>query len=355
MASIKYSPELDGLRGISILAVLITHYGLGVSFGGQFGVSLFFFISGLLITRILMAEYQINQTISLKDFYIKRMLRLYPALLMMLLVAYSITLFMNCSLQKIDLLASLFYFMNFKIAYWDTNATICSNMINPLWSLSVEEHFYLFFPLLCLIHLRNWRLFAKLLIGLITLALLVRLYYSFIFPDNVSTRKMIYMLTQTRFDSILFGCLAAILLQSKKSERWIAILSKPIYYFLAATVLYISFKIPEKYFADGFSYSVQGVCHILLVMPLIAGAELSFIKKLLTQKWLVLIGKMSYSFYLFHNIGISLAIYFVGKKNLSPKWLAVAIVPGITLALISYFLVEKNMIKFRKKFGSSAT
>jgi len=354
MSAAKYSPELDGLRGISILAVLVTHYGLGISFGGKFGVTLFFFISGLLITRLLINEFNATKTLDLGLFYIRRMLRLFPTLLLMIIITAIIAVAMGCSLSPLEAFSSLFYFINYYMAFFRVSETNCSAMLDPLWSLSVEEHFYLVYPLVFWAVYKWGKNLLAILGCLVLVALAIRLSTCF-FSDlgHLEIDKTNYILTHTRFDSILYGCMVALILDSKHKKKFLSLVSNPWLFFGAIVALYASFKIEHFYFHAAWQYTVQGICISIIIPPLVEETNYRKFAGVLRIKALVLIGKMSYSLYLFHYLSVIVANNYIGPKSLKPEWLAVAIVPGILLALMSYYFIEKKLVPLRRKFGSS--
>ena len=152
LAGIRYRPELDGLRAIAVLAVVLFHLDFGLS-GGFVGVDVFFVISGFLITSIIMADLEAG-SFSLKTFWIKRLRRLAPANFVMLTATLLVGLLVLLPSELVSLvkaqLAQVVLFANFhfafRIDYFDPIAAL-----NPLlhtWSLAVEEHFYLILPLL---------------------------------------------------------------------------------------------------------------------------------------------------------------------------------------------------------------
>ena len=160
----SYRPEIDGLRAISVIAVIVYHFGLfynnEILPGGYIGVDIFFVISGYLIGRNLLSEYYLTNSINLKQFYIKRAKRILPALFFILLVT---TIFANLFLAprlilnyNDSLFSSILFVSNFY--FWFTGQAYGSPQIieQPLlhtWSLSVEEQFYIIFPLIVIFFL----------------------------------------------------------------------------------------------------------------------------------------------------------------------------------------------------------
>ena len=143
-SKIKYIPSFDSLRGLAALFVLLLHGSYGFFSGGFIGVDLFFVLSGYLITSILYHEYRTTKGISFSKFYIRRAIRLFPPLLICIGLANLLWYFGLAKPVGNEILAtvaSLFYFSNY------ISGAFLGNMAH-LWSLSVEEHFYLFWPLL---------------------------------------------------------------------------------------------------------------------------------------------------------------------------------------------------------------
>ena len=141
----RHVNSLDGLRGLAVVLVLIHHCTYGIFIGGWIGVDIFFVLSGYLITSLIQAEYQKTGGLNFKNFYIRRVLRLYPALIFCVILAnilWSSTVF---KLMHVDRMvanfSSIFYFNN--LIGGTTNGNL-----RHLWSLSVEEHFYFFWPIL---------------------------------------------------------------------------------------------------------------------------------------------------------------------------------------------------------------
>ena len=173
----NYIPALDGFRGLAIMAVVISHYGFGKWIPGGFGVTLFFFVSGFLITRLLIAEYEKTQRIDLGSFYLRRVLRLYPALLVMVVLAIGFTMAMGCDFQPGEVLSTLFYYRNYYMLYGDQGVSVnCSRIFDITWSLAIEEHFYLFFPLLFMALYRRPNILAMVMALIIASALAWRLH-----------------------------------------------------------------------------------------------------------------------------------------------------------------------------------
>ena len=157
----EYIAPLDGMRAVAILLVVVAHFGFGNVIPGGFGVTIFFFISGFLISRLLIAEYAQNGEINIRYFYIRRLLRLGPALVIMLFMIAIANVLMGLPVPGHELLAGLTYTMNYYLIVHQSNPVL---PIGVLWSLAVEEHYYLLYPLLLALLWRKKTRFLKYLV-----------------------------------------------------------------------------------------------------------------------------------------------------------------------------------------------
>ena len=217
-----YLASLDGLRGISILMVFVAHIGFEKIVPGGLGVTIFFFISGYLITNLLIDEYHKSGSVDLKLFYSRRLLRLYPPLLLMVGLFTALQFYLHRPVHGGQLFPALFYYENYYFFFSGHRDTT----VGILWSLAVEEHFYLVFPLIFMLFFSRPKWLIYSLIGLIFVPLLLR--FDGIHRYGYSTDladAYCYLMTHTRFDSILFGCLASVILYSKGSSIYQAVLS----------------------------------------------------------------------------------------------------------------------------------
>lgn len=149
----RYMPGIDGLRAISVLAVIAYHFNMKWAQGGFMGVGVFFVLSGYLITDQILQEWAINHSLSIKKFWIRRLRRLLPAMVFMLLAVTLWLLFTDPARLislKGDIASSIFYMNNWylifhKVSYFESFGP--ASPIGHLWSLSIEEQFYMIWPL----------------------------------------------------------------------------------------------------------------------------------------------------------------------------------------------------------------
>ena len=173
--SSHYIPGLDGLRAISVLLVVIAHAGFARYVPGDLGVTVFFFISGFLITNLLISEIDASRTINIQQFYIRRYLRLSPELYFFVLVCTLVS-FQFYSVPWLDTLGSLFYFQNYVRIFFPTETPDTPLTFSHLWSLSVEEHFYLIMPSFIWMFRRRLDVFFWMLVALCIIAPAYRLF-----------------------------------------------------------------------------------------------------------------------------------------------------------------------------------
>ena len=205
----EYMPALDGLRALSILLVIVAHAGLERYVPGGLGVVIFFVISGYLITGQIIDEVEANGILSIKTFYLRRFFRLAPALAAYIALFSILPLITGQPFTSLQFLSGVFYFANYYKIF------IGYPPLNPfpiLWSLAIEEHFYLFFPFI----LQFFRFHLKKLIPWLTGSVVLALLWRIVLYDlcaqsgnggmcGVSLDYRLGEATDTMFDSVIYG------------------------------------------------------------------------------------------------------------------------------------------------------
>lgn len=356
--SYDYIPGLNGLRAVAVLLVLVAHLGFSHMVPGGFGVTLFFFISGMLITRLLLAEYDTTHTINIKQFYIRRFLRLYPALIVAIILGSFIFWLATHQINYHKLFAAFFYYINFYGIYVGFGQDwIGFDPLSILWSLAIEEQYYVIFPLLVLPLIQRKR---NLFICLLLLTCIVVIWRSYLHFDGASS-DLIYMRSDTRIDSILYGSLLTLILSSPYAATWVKYLSNPLLFVCGIIVILISFIIRDDNFRDTIRYTVQGIALFPILTTICFSKRLTWLTQLLEWRPFREIGAWSYSLYLFHPIAILIAEMMWGPGSLGKSTLPLNQYLGFVItaaplafifAITSYYCVEKPVMRLRHRFGS---
>lgn len=336
-------PGLDGLRAVSILLVMLSHSGLQNAVPGVFGVTIFFFISGFLITSLLLAEHRATKTVSIGRFYLRRILRLYPPLVVYVTAISAIWATRGFSTDFIGLFGALFYFANYLYAIWPEHVVVYGA---HLWSLSVEEHFYLFFPLLFVLGIGRSKTVLCLLIAGATMVRLIEVHFGV-------TETYTSVATECRYDTILTGCLTAIVVNSRGDDRLMRLAVHPMVVVIALCVLLSTFVVRDPAFRQTFRFTIQNVALVPLVLAAVFTPRYLMMKAVLNWRPVKWIGVLSYSLYLWHYSLFDFARALLDRApnvvQYSVGWLL-----AVCVALAIYFLVERPMFMLRRFAGSRA-
>ena len=352
--SLEVVPSLDGLRAISVLIVVLAHSDLEALVPGGLGVTIFFFLSGYLITTLMLTEHQRTGGINILNFYIRRVLRLMPPLLISLAIAYALTYagLLAGGITSKGLTAQLLYFANYYGLFFDPGNTVPDGT-GILWSLAVEEHFYIVYPLLMTVMLGcalRPRTIAALL-GAGCLAVLVWRIHLVQSPNFVSDRT--YYASDTRIDSIIFGCILAIVANPKQQLNRSTAMSQVDWAVLAAAVgaLLLTLLYRDVAFRETIRYDIQG----LALMPLFYFAVRFSDNRLfrnLNLPWMVTLGTYSYAIYLIHYVVIRSIVKDVPVLAAKSFILfPIALVISIAYAAAIDRFVDPYFRQLRRKYG----
>lgn len=349
---IQKLPSINGLRAFSIILVICHHLSLQNSFfkdiptdnwgylfvefikDGHLGVNVFFVISGFLITYLLQYEEKNTETISLKNFYVRRTLRIFPAYFFLLFVYFILQLFNFIQISNSSWLTAITYtkYFNWELDWYTGHA----------WSLSIEEHFYVFWPLIFI----GGKKFRKIVaISLIIIVPFIR-YFSFYHPVYWINELTIF----TRIDSIAVGCFFALYKENiikHFTPHW-----TKIFYFSIISLFFLRiFPIYAHKTNLDFIFIPIGSTHGTIANILIASIMMYSVfgpkriwYKVLNLKIINYIGTLSYSIYLWQQLFIYQSDFWINKfpQNLIFIFLA---------ALFSYYIIEKPFLKLKQKFS----
>ena len=349
--SLGYIPALDGLRAFAVGAVMLFHAGLPLVSGGFIGVDIFFVLSGFLITSILLREYEKHGRISLKNFYMRRILRLLPALVLMLLVFVAFSAVYGdvetLWTHTIDALIVLFYSANWARAF----NIHPPDFLGHAWSLSIEEQFYLLWPLTLMAILSFGRTRRDMLLIILGLALFAWGLRSYMLSQGVAIDRL-YNGLDTRADALLLGCVVGVLLSTpsfiQKIEHPLALACiKHVAPVAGASLMWIGMTIHWQ--SPHLYYWVQCLIELLtalIIIDVVASPQ-SLVRGLLERKWLVWMGSISYGLYLWHYPIFRLMFileYSSGEVLLLGSLLTFGV------ASLSYYLLEQPILRKKKNF-----
>ena len=305
---LRYEPALDGLRGVAVLAVIGYHAQVGFLRGGFLGVDVFFVLSGYLITSLLLVEYAETARVSVRSFYARRSRRLLPALFLLLLgiAAYSAFLAFpgDRGAIRADAFASLLYVQNWHLVWSGTSyftAFAAPSPLRHLWSLAIEEQFYIVWPLalmllLRLVKQRTWLLVGALSgVALSSAVLMSSLYHSSADPSRS------YYGTDTRAHELLVGALLAVVLTrspglAARARAQIRVAG------LVATVVVLWFLTHASdtsrslYRGGFFGFAIATA----VVVASVVDAEAGVVRRVLSWAPIRATGRISYGLYLWH-------------------------------------------------------
>lgn len=359
---LKYDKGIDLVRFLAFFFVFFTHFinhgGLGIAlgggqwwdfrllqrvanFGGQ-GVTIFFCLTGFLLGRLLIKEFNLTNTISITSFYMRRVLRIWPLYFLFLIACTFLNIF---SKSPTITLKELPYLLSFTYNWGQIFSHLPGTMATITWSISIEEQIYLFFPFLLLIF--RWRKFKVAAYLLIVIGLVSRYYVVFILGSSPYRNTLCYL------DVVGFGVLVAIhedTLLNKFKNSYVLTVFLPL--LLAAYVLTF----------DALSSSKTGIFLGFFLTSLCVPILLIFFKNLRVEQrrdWILLdafafIGRRSYGCYLFHwmvwQIMVGEGIGFDRRNGFSIVGVILGFTLTVTLSAISYRYFEQPFLSMRNKY-----
>ena len=346
----RYITGLDGIRAIAVIMVLAYHLKLALFKSGFLGVTVFFVLSGYLITGILISEVEEEGTIDLKNFWLRRIRRLVPAVMSMAVVI----IFVSAVVNRIiftkgckDFLASVLGFNNWwqifnKVSYFE--AAGVPSPFTHCWSLAIETQFYLIYPLILLGiyklvksrgegRAKRGLLFAgvTLLLALISVILMIILF------DPQQDASRVYYGTDTRAFSLLFGALLAILWEYRMVPRRLSASVNMVLgsvSFAVLLVMTIAINGSSNFWYRGGQFF--GTILTVLMVYAVSGRK-TWLSRFLSNPVLKWIGDRSYSIYLWHY-----PIILLISKGIKASWwiTLIEIVLSVVLAELSYRFIE---------------
>lgn len=338
----KYRPEIDGLRAVAVMVVVLFHAGFGCP-GGYVGVDVFFVISGFLITKILLKDLEAG-TFSFAEFWARRIRRILPAVAVMVLCVLGVGYFVldsssytgvaTSSVYQSTMLANI-YFWRAWGGYFSESADL-----RPLlhtWSLAVEEQFYIFSPFIlwAIFRWRRWRQ-----IGLLVLVGLISLVWSVLWVQ--SEPMAAFFLLPPRAWELMVGAIIAVLQGRIRIEPRVASVATALG---LAAVLY-----PVFWYSPATSFPG------LAAIPPVLGAAIFILAsegskslpvRILSSRPVVFVGLISYSLYLWHWPFLSFADHTILHQNQTVLVRTALVAGAVGVAVLSWWLIENPFRKSR--------
>jgi len=344
---LKYLPNLDGLRAIAAFAVIVAHFFKvktlvdfpilsTIAQQGHSGVSLFFVLSGFVITRILLQS--VNENNYFKNFYGRRTLRIFPLYYFALICYNYIPYLMNTEpLEPFNKRwYHYLYLQNFARTFnWDFEGP------GHFWSLAVEEHFYLIWPALVYLAFTKNKNRLLLVSGVLVVFSFVLRYV--MLKDGYE----INVFTFTRLDQLALGCILAIL-EFKgvliKKNNWIFL----SLIFIGFVTVALCGKL-DYFNLNLFKHNAYGCLYFGIIAICISNQTKTWYNWFLTSTIVQYLGKVSYGIYVWHILAILFVKTYLVSINLIVDFVIVCIITVI-MATISFYLIEKKFLKLKKYF-----
>jgi peptidoglycan/LPS O-acetylase OafA/YrhL len=338
---VAYRPDIDGLRAVAVMIVVLFHAWPNWLKGGFIGVDIFFVISGFLITSIIVQELK-NEKFSIRQFYARRVRRIFPALITVVLatLAFGWYVLLKNEFEQLGkhVLGAATFVSNFVLwneaGYFDNDHT--TKPLLHLWSLGVEEQFYLVWPLMLSLFFRRH--------AGILLFLAITLAASFLFGLYATYNAPVaaYFSPVTRFWELASGGLVAYLLsRDGPTVRWPLLMSAAGIVLIALGAMLIDGQTP---FPGAWAVlPVAGTCALIM-----ATKDSWINKRLLGNPLMVRIGLVSYPFYLWHWPLLSFGYIVLGERP-PVEIKALLVLGSLVLAFLTYHLVERPIQRTPKQ------
>jgi peptidoglycan/LPS O-acetylase OafA/YrhL len=340
--------SLDGIRAISFALVFAGHAGFNSIVPTTFGVTVFFFLSGYLITTLLRVEKHSTGTISLKDFYLRRMLRILPPFY----VAFGLA----CALWGLGLVpppgelqslaAVLLHFSNYYIVQHDNQGFL--NGTGVYWSLAVEEHFYLLFPCFFLLVSRIFSTNRPRALTMFVLCIILLAWRSILVIVGHAPELRTSVASDTRFDSLLFGCMLALVENPAVDTSVLSQRAWKLLFPVGLIGLLVSFVVRNDVFRETIRYDLQALSLIPIFVCAVRYPRWFPIRPL-NFRPIAFVGVLSYSLYLIHLIVLGAWGSNLGSQMGPLPVALLSLITSLALAVLIHEFIEKPAMMLRRR------
>lgn len=327
------------------MLVFVAHAGWEYVVPGGFGVTVFFFLSGYLITTLLRRELDLTGGISLRKFYLRRAYRIFPPLYIVLLLILILALagIIEHRMRLDAVISQVFFWTNYyNISHGGQYFVPTTGVY---WSLAVEEHFYFVFPLLFVAVMRRAS-YQRAALSFLVLSILALVWRSWLVLEEGMPHLYTYSATDTRFDSLLFGCILGVWRNPvADAELSISERARVFILVLALGVLLSTFLFRNEQFRETLRYTLQGVALVPIFWLAIRHHDWPVFRWL---NWppVRFFGVVSFTFYLFHGMALGFASHLLDDRV--PRAL-LGFAFSLSFATAMYFLVERPIASLRKR------
>lgn len=339
----RHLPALDGLRAVAVFTVIAYHLGID-AVPGDLGVSAFFVLSGFLITWLLLREHEASGTLSLRQFYVRRVLRIFPAYYAFIAVSFAIDSVRGDHWPSGLGLSAVFYLVNYYNALHGHPVT----SIAHAWSLGVEEQFYLMWPIVLLLLLRGGTMRAARVLAVVIVG--VMLWRCALYLGAGVGTAYVYNAFDTRFDNLAVGCVLALTAGTPWLQRvagWLA--SSP----LAPVATLAALLVSRTAVGDTYHYAVGFTVDAVLLAVFIV--QLLQLSRSGLWSWLEspparYLGAISYPLYLWHLWGLGVGHRFQTAGLVGE--FGAGLLASVALATGSYYLIERPFLSLKRRIAS---
>ncbi|MFW0108064.1 acyltransferase family protein [Rothia sp. P7181] len=364
--------HIDAMRAFAVLLVVFSHAGLSFVPGGS-GVTIFFVISGFIITFLLLREREQTGGFDVNGFYMRRLIKIFPPMLLALIIPTLIYMSLGGKIDIIDFLGQIFFFFNWR--YLDSQVTVLPGSV-VTWSLSIEEQFYLVFALIWLFAVKS-KHYKKIVAGIASTAIVYSICSRIYLSLHHATGDRIYFGTGTRVEAIALGTLVALWFFTYRNTpavqgrpvvgtrfrntrrirdgRTVPLMGRNTIVILAVLLYLVSLLIRDEFFRQTIRYTIQAIAAAMMIL----WGQVAIREKLgdqlmhiLRWKGLQLLGLASYSIYISHDV-----LYHFLEPHLGmlprPVLVLTLVASGLTLGILMYRCIEVPALRYKDRHFAS--